>query len=179
MTEIRFAGYGGQGIVRSGIIVTKGAAIFDNRFATMNQSFGPEARGGACSSQILIADKKILYPYVEIADILVAMSQPAYEKFESELGEHGKLLYDSDLVKPKQPRGNIELFGVPSTRLAEEMGHRIMANVVMLGFFTAVTQEVSKEGMEKAVADSVPGGLIDLNLKAFEKGFSYKGWQKD
>lgn len=174
MAEIRFAGYGGQGIVRSGIIVTKGATIFDNRFATMNQSFGPEARGGACSSQILIADNKILYPYVEVSDVLVAMSQPAYEKFEPELGEHGKLLFDSDLVKPKPPRGNIALLGIPSTRLAEEMGHRIMANVVMLGYFTAVTGEVSREGMEKAVADSVPGGLVDLNLKAFEKGYSYE-----
>ncbi len=179
MAEIRFAGYGGQGIVRSGIIVTKGATIFDNRFATMNQSFGPEARGGACSSQLIIADKKILYPYVEVADILVAMSQPAYEKFESELGEHGKLLFDTDLVKPKTPRGSIKHFGVPSTRLAEELGHRIMANVVMLGFFTAVTREVSKEAMEKAVADSVPGGLIDVNLKAFEKGYCYKDVQEE
>ena len=179
MAEIRFAGYGGQGIVRSGIIVTKGATIFDNRFATMNQSFGPEARGGACSSQLIIADSKILYPYVEVADILVAMSQPAYEKFEPELGKHGKLLFDTDLVKPKPPRGSIKLFGVPSTRLAEELGHRIMANVVMLGFFTAVTQEVSKEAMGKAVADSVPGGLIDVNLKAFEKGYCYKDVQEE
>ena len=174
MSEIRFAGYGGQGIIRSGIIVAKGASIYDNKFATMNQDFGPEARGGACSSQLVISDKKVLYPYVEVADVLVAMSQPGYEKFEPELGENGMLLFDEDLVTPKPSRGNIRIFPVPSTRFAEELGHRIMANVVMLGFFTAVTEIISKECMEKAVADSVPGGLVKLNLEAFDKGYQHK-----
>jgi 2-oxoglutarate ferredoxin oxidoreductase subunit gamma len=172
MAEIRFAGYGGQGIIRCGIIVTKGATIFDTKFATMNQSFGPEARGGACSSQMIISDQKILYPYVEISDVLVAMSQPGYDKFEPELGEDGLCVYDEDLVKPVA-RGKIRNHGIPSTRFAEELGHRIMANVVMLGFFTAVSKLVTKEAMEKAVADSVPGGLVDLNLKAFTRGYEH------
>jgi 2-oxoglutarate ferredoxin oxidoreductase subunit gamma len=174
MAEVRFVGYGGQGIVRSGIIVVKGASIYDDKYATMNQSFGPEARGGACSSELVMSDQKVLYPYVEVSDVLVAMSQPGYEKFESELGEDGMLLIDEDMVKPEKPRGNIKIFSIPATRLAEELGYRIMANVVMLGFFTAVTGLVSKDGMEKAVADSVPGGVVDHNLKAFEKGFHYK-----
>jgi 2-oxoglutarate ferredoxin oxidoreductase subunit gamma len=173
MAEIRFAGYGGQGIVRSGIIAAKGASIYDDKYATMNQSFGPEARGGACSSQLIISESKILYPYVEVSDILVAMSQPAYDKFEPELNENGMVLYDEDLVKPI-PRGNIQLYPIPSTRFAEELRYKIMANVVMLGFFTAVTKLVKKEAMVKAVSDSVPGGLVDLNLNAFEKGFQHK-----
>jgi 2-oxoglutarate ferredoxin oxidoreductase subunit gamma len=179
MAEIRFVGYGGQGIVRSGIIVVKAASIFDDKFATMNQSFGPEARGGACSSELLISDTKVLYPYIEVADILVAMSQPGYEKFESELGEEGMLLIDEDLVTPEKPRDNIKIFSIPATRLAEELGYRIMANVVMLGYFTAVTRMVSKEGMEKAITDSVPPGLVDHNLKAFEKGFQYNSQPSD
>jgi len=174
MAEIRFVGYGGQGIVRAGIIVVKGASIFDDKFAVMNQSFGPEARGGACSSELVISDAKVLYPYVEVADVLVAMSQPGYEKFEPELGEEGMLLIDEDMVKPAEPRDAIKVFSVPATRLSEELGYRIMANVVMLGFFTAVTQLVSKDGMVKAITDSVPGGLVDYNLNAFEKGFQYK-----
>ncbi len=173
MAEIRFVGYGGQGIIRSGIIVVKAASIYDNKFATMNQSFGPEARGGACSSELVMSDTKVLYPYVEVADVLVAMSQPGYEKFESELGENGMLLIDEDLVKPGKPRGNIRIFSIPATRFAEELGYKIMANVVMLGFFTAVTGLVSREGMEKAIEDSVPKGVVENNLKAFEKGFQH------
>jgi 2-oxoglutarate ferredoxin oxidoreductase subunit gamma len=122
----------------------------------------------------VISDAKVLYPYVEVADVLVAMSQPGYEKFEPELGEEGMLLIDEDMVTPEKPRGNIKVFSIPATRLSEELGYRIMANVVMLGFFTAVTGMVSKDGMEKAITDSVPGGLVDHNLKAFEKGFQYK-----
>ncbi len=173
MAEIRFAGYGGQGIIRSGIIVGKGASIFDNKFATMSQAFGPEARGGACSSQLVISENKILYPYVTRPDIFVVMSQEAYEKFEPELKEDGLLLYDSDLVKLKKKREKIKLYPIPATRFAEELGNRIIANVVMLGFFTAVTKLVSKEGMEKAVADSVPPRFKELNLKAFNKGFQH------
>jgi 2-oxoglutarate ferredoxin oxidoreductase subunit gamma len=173
MAEIRFVGYGGQGIVSMGIIVVKGASIYDNKYATMNQSFGPEARGGACSSELVMSDKKVLYPYVEVADVLIAMSQPGYEKFEPELGEEGTLLVDEDLVKPGKPRVNIQVYSIPATRFAEELGYRIMANVVMLGFFTAVTGLVSKEGMEKAIADSVPRGVVDHNLKAFEKGLQH------
>lgn len=173
MVEIRFAGYGGQGIVRSGFIVGKGAAIFDNKFATMSQSFGPEARGGACSAQLIVSDHKILYPYVTETDILVVMSQAAYEKFEPELKENGILIYDKDLVRLKKMKKTRKLYSIPATRFAEELGNRIFANVVILGFFTAITKLVSKEGMEKAVADSVPERFVEANIKAFNKGFEY------
>lgn len=172
MFEIRFAGYGGQGIIRSGIIVGKAASIYDNKFATMNQSFGPEARGGACSSQLVVAETKVLYPYVTKSDILVAMSQAGYDKFESELKETGILLYDEDLVKPR-PRTGIKTFSIPATRFAEELGNKIVANVVMLGFFTAVTNVVTPEAMKKAIPDSVPEKAIQLNLRAFEKGYAH------
>jgi 2-oxoglutarate ferredoxin oxidoreductase subunit gamma len=173
MAEIRFVGFGGQGIIRSGIIAGKGASIFDNKSATMMQSFGPEARGGACSTQLVISDTKVLYPYVEVSDVLVAMSQTGYDKFESELSGHGVALIDEDLVKAKKARAKIRTLRVPATRFAEELGNRIFANVVMLGFFTAVTKLVSKKGMEKAVADSVPSRFEEMNLKAFNKGYDH------
>jgi 2-oxoglutarate ferredoxin oxidoreductase subunit gamma len=173
MAEIRFAGYGGQGIIRSGIIVGKAASIFDNKHGTMSQSFGPEARGGACSSQLVVSDSKVLYPYITVADILVAMSQAGYDKFESELGDTGMLIFDEDLVKPKSARSRIRNFAIPATRFAEQLGKKIVANVVILGFFTAVTDVVSYDAMKKAIPDSVPEKAVDLNMKAFERGYNY------
>ncbi len=172
-TEIRFAGYGGQGIIRSGIIVGKAASIYDDKFATMNQSFGPEARGGACSSQLIVSDEKVLYPYVAHSDILVAMSQEGYEKFESELKPDGLLLYDEDLVKLKNPPEKCHLYPIPATRFAEELGARIIANVVMMGFFTALTTAVTIESMKKSIPESVPSRYMELNLRAFDKGYKY------
>ena len=177
MADIRFAGYGGQGIIKSGIIAGKAASIYDNKFATMSQSFGPEARGGACSSQLVVSESKVLYPYVTKSDVLVAMSQEGYNKFESELSEEGILLIDEDLVKNKPPRGKIKIYSIPTTRFAEQLGRKIVSNVVMLGFFTAVTNIVSYEAMKKALPGSVPEKALDLNIKAFEKGYEY-GKQK-
>jgi 2-oxoglutarate ferredoxin oxidoreductase subunit gamma len=180
MAEVRFAGYGGQGIIRSGIIAGKAASIYDNKFATMSQSFGPEARGGACSSQLVVSETKVLYPYVTVSDVLVAMSQEGYDKFEPELSEYGVLLIDEDLVKYETPRGKIRLLAIPATRFAEQLGNKIIANVVMLGFFTAVTDIVSYEAMKKALPGSVPEKALELNLKAFEQGYEYgKNLQKD
>ncbi len=170
MTEMRFAGFGGQGIIRSGIILGRAISIYDHRFATMNQSFGPEARGGACSSQLVISDTKILYPYVSKTDFLVAMSQAGCEKFESELKEDGVLIRDSDLVKSNTKK---RILSIPSIGFAEEMGNRIFANVVMLGFVTATTQLVSVEAMEKTIPESVPERFIDKNLRAFDKGYEF------
>jgi len=173
MAEVRFAGYGGQGIIRSGIIAGRAASIHDTKHATMSQSFGPEARGGACSSQLVVSESKVLYPYVTKSDVLVAMSQEGYEKFEPELKDKGMLLYDVDLVKLKPKCGNVKLCGIPATRFAEELGRKIVANVVMLGFFTAIAGVVTYESMKKAVPESVPEKAIELNIQAFEKGYQY------
>ncbi|MEO0137801.1 MAG: 2-oxoacid:acceptor oxidoreductase family protein [candidate division WOR-3 bacterium] len=171
--EIRFSGYGGQGVIKSGYIVGKAASIFDNKHATMTQSFGPEARGSACSAQLIVSEDRILYPYLTKPQILVAMSREAYEKFEPELDENGILIVDEDLVKPKPPRGQIKIFSVPATRIAEQLGNRIVANIVMLGFFTAVTNVVSYQAMKDAIPGSVPDKALPLNLKAFEEGYKY------
>ena len=173
MTEVRFAGYGGQGIIRSGIIVGRAASIHDTKHATMSQSFGPEARGGACSSQLVVSESKVLYPYVTKSDVLVAMSQEGYDKFVTELKDDGILLYDEDLVSLKSSDRKTKTFAIPATRLAEQLGRKIVANVVMLGFFTAITEVVSHESMARAVPEAVPEKAIDLNLKAFEKGYEY------
>ena len=173
MSEIRFSGFGGQGIIRCGLIAGKALSLFDNKQATMTQSFGPEARGSACSSQLVVSDDRVLYPYISTPEILVSMSQESYEKYEPELRDDGILLIDKDLVKAKPPRGKIKSYSIPSTRFAEELGNRIIANLVMLGFFTAITQIVSPEAMKKALPGLVPGRFLDLNFKAFDKGYEY------
>jgi 2-oxoglutarate ferredoxin oxidoreductase subunit gamma len=173
MTEIRFSGFGGQGIIRCGLIVGKALSLFDNQHATMTQSFGPEARGSACSSQLVVSPDRVLYPYISKPEVLVSMSQEAYDKYEPELGEDGILIIDKDLVKPKPARGNIKTFSIPSTRFAEELGNRIIANLVMLGFFTAVTEVVSPDAMKKALPGLVPGRFLELNKKAFDRGYEY------
>jgi 2-oxoglutarate ferredoxin oxidoreductase subunit gamma len=171
--EVRFSGFGGQGIVRCGLISGKALSLYDNKYATMTQSFGPEARGSACSSQLVVSEERVLYPYIEDPHILVSMSQEAYDKYEPRLREDGVLLIDQDLVKPRPPRGKIRVYGIPSTRLAETLGNRIIANLVMLGFFTAVTKIASAEAMKKAIPGLVPDRFVDLNIRAFDKGYDY------
>jgi 2-oxoglutarate ferredoxin oxidoreductase subunit gamma len=172
-TEIRFSGFGGQGIIRCGLIAGKALSLFDNMNASMNQSFGPEARGSACSSQLVVSDDRVLYPYITTPQILISMSQEAYDKYEPELPGKGTLIIDTDLVKAKPPRGNIKMYSVPSTRFAEELGNRIIANLVMMGFFTAVTKVVTPEAMKNALPGLVPDRFLDLNVRAFEKGYDY------
>jgi 2-oxoglutarate ferredoxin oxidoreductase subunit gamma len=173
VNEIRISGFGGQGIIRCGYIVGKTASIFDDRFATLTQSFGPEARGSACSAQVLVDDNPIRYPYVTVPDTVVAMSQEAFDKFGSNITEDGTLMIDEDLVKPGGPTKGGRLYSIPATRIAEQLGNRIVANIVMLGFFTAVTDIISADAVRKALPTSVPGRFVDLNLNAFEKGYEY------
>ena len=173
MTEIQFSGFGGQGIIRCGLITGKAASLYDNKYATMTQSFGPEARGSACSSQVVVSKDRVLYPYITKPELLVSISQDAYDKYEPELREDGILLIDTDLVKPRPARGKIKLYGIPSTRFAEELGNRIFTNLVMLGFFTAISKVVTPEAMKKALPGLVPQRFLDINIRAFDQGYQY------
>ncbi len=170
LTEIRIAGFGGQGVILSAIVLGKAASIYQGAFATMTQNFGPEARGGACSAQLVVSDSPILYPYVTVPDILVVMSQEAYVKFGSELKDGGIMIVEQDLVRVADLKKNIQVYSIPATRIAEELGKRMVLNSVMVGFFTAVTQLLDPDAVRKAVADSVPSNFRELNLKAFERG---------
>jgi 2-oxoglutarate ferredoxin oxidoreductase subunit gamma len=172
--ELKIGGFGGQGVILAGLIIGKAATLFDGKCSTMTQSFGPEARGSSCSSQVIISGDPILYPYVVRPNILVVMSQEAYTKFSPELDPSGKLLYESELVELPGTVPFKERAGVPCTRIAEELGRKMVANIVMLGFFTAQTDVVSREAMHKAIEDSVPRGTEKLNLDAFERGYAYK-----
>jgi len=172
-TEVRLTGFGGQGIILSGYIVGKAAAIHDEKQATFTQSYGPESRGGACSAQVIVSDEPISYPHLTAPAILVVMSQEAYNKYAPDLREGALLIVDEDLVETGEIAGDVKFLSVPATRLAEELGRKIVANIVMLGFFAAVTDVVSVEALRESVRTSVPKGTEELNLRAFEKGYEY------
>jgi len=173
LTELRVAGFGGQGVILSAIVLGRAASIHQGAFATMTQSFGPEARGGACSAQLILSGTPVLYPYVCRPDILVVLSQEAYTRFVPELKDGGTPIVEQDLVRVDDLKPNTRVYSIPATRLAEKLGKRMVLNSVMVGFFTAVTQLLEKDAVHKAVADSVPSAFRDLNLKAFEQGFEY------
>ncbi len=173
LTEIRLAGFGGQGVILSAIVIGKAASINQGGYATMTQSFGPEARGGACAAQVILDREPILYPYVTQPDILVIMSQEAYTKFAPEIKDNGILIVEQDLVRVDNVKPGVRLFSVPATRLAEELGKRMVLNIVMVGFFAAVTNLLDPKALRDAVLDSVPPSFRDLNAKAFDKGFEY------
>ena len=170
-TEIRITGFGGQGVVLSGHIIGRACAVHADKHATMIQSFGPEARGSACSTTLAVSDTEVLYPYIGRPDIFIVMSTEGYDKYRDELKDDGTLVYEKDLVRPEIKEGQPS-FGVASTRIAEGLGRAIVQNIVMLGFFAAVTQIVSVEAMREAVAKSVPDGTEELNLRAFDAGYA-------
>ena len=175
LTEIRIAGFGGQGVILSAMVLGKAASIFERGFATVTQNFGPEARGGACSAQLIISDSPVLYPYVTQPEILVVMSQEAYARFGPELRDGGTLIVEQDLVRVSDidTKKEIKVYSIPATRIAEGLGKKMVQNSVMVGFFTALTQLLEADAVREAVADSVPAHFRDLNLQAFEKGFEY------
>jgi 2-oxoglutarate ferredoxin oxidoreductase subunit gamma len=170
-TEIRITGFGGQGVVLSGHIIGHACAVNSDMHATMIQSFGPEARGSACSTTLAVSDTEVLYPYISRPNIFVVMSGEGYEKYRDELADDGMLVYEKDLVQIEPKKGQ-KSYGVSSTRIAEEIGRAIVQNIVMLGFFAAASKIVAQEAMRDAVAESVPKGTEELNLRAFDAGWA-------
>ncbi|MDR1840406.1 MAG: 2-oxoacid:acceptor oxidoreductase family protein [Holophagales bacterium] len=173
-TEIRIGGLGGQGVILCASVIGKAASIYEGKHATLIQAFGPEARGSACSAQVTVSDSVIGYPYVTNLDILAVMSQDAYNLFAPTLKPGGTLLYEEELVKlgDSLPEG-VKTYPIPATRLAEEVGRRLVLNIVMTGFFAGVTGLCSFEAFRSATLDSVPKGTEDLNLKALQKGYEH------
>ncbi len=169
--EIRLAGFGGQGIVLAGYVLGKAAGLYGNKEAAFTQSYGPEARGGACAAQVIVSDEPVEYPLFELADHLVVMSQEAFEKYGETAKPEANVIVDDGLVDVgSDPR---LIRGAPFTRMAEEeMGNRIVANIVMLGFLSGVTPDlVKREAMEEGIRTQVKERFVDLNLRAFELGF--------
>jgi len=170
--EARIAGFGGQGVILSGQILGKAAAIYDNGFATMTQSYGPEARGGSCTAEVVISHANIDYPYVTSPQVLVILAQEAYTNYVHDLPAETLVIIDPDLVTT-DPSQTPPPLSIPATRMAREMGRVVVANIIILGFLAAVSDLVAPEALRKSVLASVPQGTEDFNLKAFDLGYNY------
>ncbi len=172
--EVRITGFGGQGVVLAGFILGKAAAVHERREATLVQSYGPEARGSSCAAQVVVADETIHYPYLRSQEILVAMSQEGFDSYIGQMAEGGVVLYDEHLVEPTAaPVATSLVGGIPATRIAEKMGRRMAANIVMLGFLVGCTKIVSEEAIREAVRTSVPPGTEEFNLAALDSGLAH------
>ena len=170
--ELRIAGFGGQGVVLSGSIVGKAASIYDKGFAALTQSYGPEARGGSCTAEVVISGEPIDYPYVTSPQVVIILAQEAYTKYGHNLPAETLVIIDPDLVT-LDPSQKPAYLSIPATRMAREMGRVVVANIVMLGFLAAVSDLISAEALRNSVQASVPQGTEEFNLKAFDLGYNY------
>ncbi len=168
--QIRFGGVGGQGIVLAGRLLGRAAALFDGKEAVCTQTYGPEARGGASRADVIVSDEPVDYPYVTEADVLAVFFQEAYVKFRSRLKPGGTLIFDTGLVQPSED--DVNAFGIPATRIAEDLGSRLVTNIVMLGYLVGMTGVVSRESMEQAIRSMVKKQFVDLDMKALDAGIS-------
>lgn len=169
IVNVRFGGFGGQGIITSGVILGK-AAIYDGKDAVQSQSYGQQARGGECRCDVIISDEIIVYPLIDKADILVVMSRPALEAYIGTLKTGGCLILDADIVGFLPDRSDIEIVEISATKTASKLGKTIVANMIMLGALIKKTKIVSEESLRKAIYDTFHPSMVELNLRAVEEG---------
>jgi 2-oxoglutarate ferredoxin oxidoreductase subunit gamma len=168
--EVRLSGEGGQGLVLAGKVLAEAAAIYDDMNATQSQSYGPEARGGASRSEVIISDGDIDYPKAVNIDLLLALTQESANKYHGDLKDDGIMLVDSDAC-PVIPEGKFKVYSAPIIEIArEKVGKVLVANIVALGFITELAKVVSQEAVEAAVLARVPKGTEELNMSAFKAG---------
>jgi len=171
--EVRIAGLGGQGIVTAGVMIGRAASVFAGKNVTLTQSYGPESRGGASKVEVIVSDEKIDYPKVRNPSLVAVMSQEAYRKNITDLNGRAILIVDPDMVQEDPANHSGRIYRVPVTRIAEQLGKRIVANMVMVGTIIGLTNMVDTSSVEKAIAKYVPRGTEELNLNAFRKGYEF------
>ena len=172
--QVILSGFGGQGVIMAGEILGRAVAVEEGRNAVMAQSYGPESRGGACKTEVILADADIAYPRVVSPDIVVVLSQEAYRQVGRCRPPGCLLIAEEDLVTLDQEAEKGQpVLRVPATRLAEQIGRRIVLNIVMLGYLCGATGVASPEALKNAIAASVPKGTEVLNLRAFDVGYAH------
>ncbi|MGY5852130.1 MAG: 2-oxoacid:acceptor oxidoreductase family protein [Candidatus Thorarchaeota archaeon] len=169
-TEIRVAGTGGMGVVLAGVIVGRAAVVYGGLDAVQTQSYGSEARGTAAKSEVIVSDEPIKYPKVRKSDYLVAMSQKALDMYSGDSQDGSVIIVDDDLVDTSGLRPGYEIIRIPAMKIADEMGQRMISNMVMLGALIKKSTVFAIDALEKAVADMVPPATLELNMKAIRAG---------
>ncbi len=169
-TEIRFAGFGGQGIVTMGKILGKAAVLHDDQLAVLTEDYGPEKMGGWSKADLVLSDEEVYYPLVKEVDIFVVMSQDGMERYLDSLKPDAMIIHEAELVDPSIAPGR-EYFPIPALRTATgDLGRKVVANIIMLGAFAEITKKISADALLKGVLESVPKGTEELNEKAFRTG---------
>jgi 2-oxoglutarate ferredoxin oxidoreductase subunit gamma len=170
--EISMGGSGGQGLVLMGIVMAEAAGVYEGRQVVQSQLYGPESRGGASRSDVIISEEEIDYPEVEHPDVLFAFNQPSAEKFAPSLKQGGIAIFDSTFVADA-PSVDARVYQLPITKIArEQIGREIVANIVALGAITVLTGVVSREAVIQAVMSRVPKGTEEINRRALDAGFA-------
>lgn len=169
--EVRIGGFGGQGVVTMAVVVGETASLYDKKFVVQTQSYGPEARGGASKSEIVISDEEVDYPKVQSPDVFVVLSRAAYLEYVDGLKDDGILIVDEDLVEIE---GNlpktVKVYKIPATRIADkEVGSKQATNIVMLGALTVITKILSVEGLKARIEERWPR-FLKTNMLALELG---------
>jgi 2-oxoglutarate ferredoxin oxidoreductase subunit gamma len=168
--EVRLAGAGVHGMIEAGLVLQSAAAIYDDLNAHHVQSYGPEARGNAARSEVIISDGDIDYPKATQVDAMVATTQEALEQYGSDLKPDALVVVDSEVTAPDL--GDRRIRHLPLFRTAEEkLGKPNLVYVVALGALVEMTQVVTKPALEAAVKDHVPRGSEELHLSALEEGY--------
>lgn len=168
--KLRLTGSGGQGLILAGIILAE-AGLYDGKNVVQSQSYGPEARGGASRSEVIISTDTINYPKVDNCDILLVLTQDAYDKYINSLKSGGTLVLDSSVKY--ESNDDFTTYTLPILETAsEKVGNAMVANIVALGSICELTNLVSKEHLLKAVCGRVPRGTEELNEKALDEGFN-------
>ena len=173
--EVRLSGAGGQGLVLAGVILAEAAALYDGINAVQTQSYGPEARGGASKSEVIISDSDIDYPKATAIDLLLCLTQEACDKYTDDLKEKGIIIADSRMVK-ELPDGNYTIYSLPIIDTAKEkVGKTFVANIVALGVIAHLAEKVSFDSVLQAVLSRVPKGTEDLNKRALQLWYELIG----
>jgi len=172
LTQIRLCGYGGKGVVLAGTILGH-AAINDDKWVSGSNSYGAQARGGSARSEVVISENPITYPHVIKANILITMSQTAYDEYIQDLAEQGALvLYDDMIVRPRDING-VQQIGIPATKTSiDELDNKQVANIVMLGASVVITGIVSEKSLISSIETNVGQRFRALNIKALEVGYT-------
>lgn len=169
-TALTIAGLGGQGSILAGVILGSAAVTYDGRYSVQTQAYSSELRGGFAATWVIVSDEPVAFPRVTEPDVLVAQAQDSITRFAARLKPGGTLIFDSDMVH-EIPEGIERVFRVPATSVSRnELGAPVTANMVMLGALWRVTDVVGREALQKAIAENVPKGKEELNLKAFDCG---------
>lgn len=170
-TEIRVTGLGGQGVILVGVLLGTAAVMYENKNAIQTQSYGSEATGTLSESNVIISDKDINFQKVRKSDIFVAFCQQAYDAKLEKAKKDSFVIVEKDLVHTIRDTDKYKTYAIPALVTAEDIGKKVVMNMVILGAIVGITHVVNKESIIRAIKETTSSRFVDLNLQAFNRGY--------